>query len=241
MKTNEIVTEGPMDFIKKGIAGAKSAIATNQATRSAAASDQQQTDELKKWTNLLWQSFNRDLSNYKTANGGAMPPPAYVTTWTNQQLPGASNVPAPVLAVPANISDPKNTKVLYDYFLKREAERRHSGFGKATPATPSPATPATPATPSPAIPATPSPAIPATPSPATPATPSPSTPATPATGNIFANSKQLAAAFKEFTASGAKMPIQVRRLLTNILQIASTTPNNPNKPGLTVSPMNKKV
>ena len=219
MKTNEIVTEGPMDFIKKGIAGAKSAIATNQATRSAAASDQQQTDELKKWTNLLWQSFNRDLSNYKTANGGAMPPPAYVTTWTNQQLPGASNVPAPVLAVPANISDPKNTKVLYDYFLKREAERRHSGFGKATPATPSPATP----------------------SPATPATPSPSTPATPATGNIFANSKQLAAAFKEFTASGAKMPIQVRRLLTNILQIASTTPNNPNKPGLTVSPMNKKV
>ena len=222
MKTNEIVTEGPMDFIKKGIAGAKSAIATNQATRSAAASDQQQTDELKKWTNLLWQSFNRDLSNYKTANGGAMPPPAYVTTWTNQQLPGASNVPAPVLAVPANISDPKNTKVLYDYFLKREAERRHSGFGKATPATPSPA-------------------IPATPSPATPATPSPSTPATPATGNIFANSKQLAAAFKEFTASGAKMPIQVRRLLTNILQIASTTPNNPNKPGLTVSPMNKKV
>ena len=45
MKTNEIVTEGPMDFIKKGIAGAKSAIATNQATRSAAASDQQQTDE----------------------------------------------------------------------------------------------------------------------------------------------------------------------------------------------------
>ena len=206
MKTNEIVTEGPMDFIKKGIAGAKSAIATNQATRSAAASDQQQTDELKKWTNLLWQSFNRDLSNYKTANGGAMPPPAYVTTWTNQQLPGASNVPAPVLAVPANISDPKNTKVLYDYFLKREAERRHSGFGKATPATPSP-----------------------------------STPATPATGNIFANSKQLAAAFKEFTASGAKMPIQVRRLLTNILQIASTTPNNPNKPGLTVSPMNKKV
>ena len=134
MKTNEIIiNEGPLDYLKKvgsAVASGVRSAAANADTRASAdsanAAAQEQAAELKKWTDLTWQSFNRDLTNYKTAHGGKLPGADdsttfndYLVSWTDKFMKGQSTIPA--LQKP-EIIDPSDTKTIYTYLSNRYAE-----------------------------------------------------------------------------------------------------------------------
>ena len=159
MKINEILHEGPLDFIKKygakvasGIAGAASAVAANRSARELSSNADQSTATekayLKSRADLMWKSFNRILTTYRAAHGGVDPTnfKDFVVNFANQYIRAESNSPD-ILTLSNAINGSKDSQDIYNYLYSRWAESQSA----PPPATPSPATPP-PATPQPTTP-----------------------------------------------------------------------------------------
>lgn len=218
MKINEILHEGPLDFIKKygakvasGIAGAASAVAANRSARELSSNADQSTATekayLKSRADLMWKSFNRILTTYRAAHGGVDPTnfKDFVVNFANQYIRAESNSPD-ILTLSNAINGAKDSQDIYNYLYSRWAESQSA----PPPATPSPATPP-------------------------PATPQPTTP-TAGAGAFGQMAGQLNAMAPPETSSTGGTTRQ-----TTTGQRHTANPNNPNKPGLPIRPMNKKV
>lgn len=184
MKTNEILTEGPVwDKVKKFV-----------APTPAQSGQSERAKEIKEKTNLLWASLSRNLTSYRTAHGEDPPEFAdFVVKYTDRYFKKPTTIPR--LKNPAIVSS-DDSKAIYDYLAGRMAE----SLGGASEETP-PAPPAAPAPPNT------TPAPPAAPAPNT--TPAPLAPKIDA-ATFTAN---LQSEWDKFVDSGKKASPELRQLI----------------------------
>lgn len=130
MKTNEILTEGPVwDKVKKFV-----------APTPAQSGQSERAKEIKEKTNLLWASLSRNLTSYRTAHGEDPQEFAdFVVNYADKYFKKPTTVPR--LKNPAIVSA-DDAKAIYDYLAGRIAESLGGGTPPAT--TPPATTPTTP-------------------------------------------------------------------------------------------------